>query len=81
MFEKLWQFSSFLLTKGLQVLEISNDEKFLDGNISRADYNSEQVILRANAKGKPEYITQSVDGVTYKAVKVAEKSTCRIKRN
>ena len=73
MFEKLWQFSSFLLTKGLKVLEVGNDEKFLDVNISHAEPNGEQVILRANAKGKPEYVTQTIDGVTYKAVKVADK--------
>ena len=35
--------------------------------------NSEKIFLRANADGKPEYITQTVNGVTYKAVKVADK--------
>ncbi len=72
-FEKLWQFSSYLLQKGLKVLEVGNDTKFMDGNINRANADSEQLILRANAKGKPEYITQTVNGVTYKAVKVADK--------
>ena len=73
MFEKLWQFSSFLVQKGLKVLEVSNADKFLDGNISRAPENIERLILRANAKGKPEHVTQMIDGVTYKAVKVADK--------
>ncbi len=73
MFEKLWQFSSMLIQKGLKVLEVGNDTKFMDGNIDRIDENSEKVFLRANAIGKPEYITQTVNGIIYKAVKVADK--------
>ena len=72
-YEKLWQFSSYLINKGLQVLEVGNDTKFMDGNIKRANADSKQLILRANAKGKPEYLTQTVGDTTYKAVKVADK--------
>ncbi|MCI8458515.1 MAG: hypothetical protein HFE46_02470 [Clostridia bacterium] len=72
-YEKLWQFSSFLVQKGLKVLEVSNSDKFLDGNIPRAPENADKLLLRANAKGNPEYVTQAIDGVTYKAVKVADK--------
>ena len=72
-YEKLWQFSSFLVQKGLKVLEVSNADKFLDGNIPRAPENAQKLLLRSNAKGKPEYMTQTIDGVTYKAVKVADK--------
>ena len=73
MFEKLWQFSSYLLQKGLKVLEVGNDSKFTDGNIDRIDECADKIFLRANADGKPEYVTQTIDGVTYKAVKVADK--------
>ena len=73
MFEKLWQFSSYLLQKGLKILEVGSDIKFLDGNIARIEENPDKLILRASAKGKPEYTTQSINGVTYKAVKVADK--------
>lgn len=73
MFEKLWQFSSYLLQKGLKVLEVGNDTKFMNGNIDRIDEDSEKMYLRANAKGKPEYVTYTINGVTYKAVKVADK--------
>ena len=72
-YEKMWQFSSFLVQKGLKVFEVSSTDKFLDGNIPRAPENSEKLLLRANTKGKPEYVTQAIDGVTYKAVKVADK--------
>ena len=73
MFEKLWQFSSMLIQKGLKVLEISNEEKFIDVNIEKAKEDKEHIILRANADGKPEYISKEIDGVNYKAVKVADK--------
>lgn len=73
MFEKLWQFSSYLLQKGLKVLEVGNDTKFTDGNLDRIDEITDKMFLRATAPGKPEYITQTVNGSAYKAVKVGSK--------
>lgn len=72
-FDKLWQFSSFLIQRGFIVLEVGNNSKFLDGNIARIDVDTEKMVLRANAKGKPEYINKTVDDITYRAVKVADK--------
>lgn len=72
MYEKLWQFSSLLVQKGLKVVEVGSDAKFLDGNIERIDRNDNKLILRATAEGKPEYVSQTIDGVTYKAVKVGD---------
>jgi len=73
MFEKMWQFSSYLIQKGLKVLEVSNDEKFIDVNMGKAEQDHDHLILRATADGKPEYITQTINGINYKAIKVAEK--------
>ncbi len=54
MFEKLWQFSSFMVQKGFKVLAVGNDETFDDGNIEKEiEYEPEKVILRACATGKP----------------------------
>ena len=72
-FEKLWQFSSLLLQKGLKVLEVSNSDTFLDGNIERVDEDNTQLFVKAHAHGKPVYVTQTIDGVTYKAVKIEDK--------
>lgn len=69
-FEKLWQFSVFVRDKGINVLEVSKDGNFLDGNMDRAEYDKENVILRATQKGKPDYISYEVNGTDYKAVKV-----------
>ncbi len=73
-FEKLWQFSSYLIQKGLKVLEVGNSEKFMDGNLERITEPTDKLILRAAAHGKPEHTTQMVDGVTYKSLRVDDKT-------
>lgn len=70
MFEKLWQFSSYIVQKGLKVLEISNADNFIDVNTKLAENDTQHVLLRAVDKGKLEYITHTIDGITYKAIKV-----------
>lgn len=54
-FEKLWQFSAYMVQKGFKVLEVGNEGSFTDGNIERAEYDAERMILRACQKGKPAY--------------------------
>ena len=73
MFEKLWQFSAYLIEKGIDIIEVSKQEKILDVNIEPAEEDTEHFILRAVKDGKPEYIEQCIDGVNYKAIKVGEK--------
>lgn len=73
MFEKLWQFSSYVVNKGLQVLEISNAERFIDVNIPKTQEDKDHILLRANANGRPEHIQYEINGVIYKAIKVADK--------
>ena len=54
MFEKLWQFSSFLIQKGFDIIAVGKDENFTDGNIERqTEPLSDQIILRACASNKP----------------------------
>ena len=43
-FDMIWQFSSCLVKKGIKVLEISGEDKFLDVNFSRAEENDKQII-------------------------------------
>ena len=70
MFEKLWQFSSYLIQKGFKILEASADEKFLDVNIGPAEPAPNNILLRAAAKGKPENIIYKLGGITYRAIKI-----------
>ena len=68
-FEKLWQFSAYLVEKGLKVLEVSKQENMEDINIKPASEDNELLILRANSDGMPEYITHD----SHKAIKVGDK--------
>ena len=74
MFDMLWQFSSFLVQKGLKVLEVSTDEQFKDIDIKRAEENKNQMLLRANAKGQPQYSEKIINGIHCKVVTVGGKS-------
>ncbi|MBR4270632.1 MAG: hypothetical protein IKQ31_03035 [Clostridia bacterium] len=73
MFEKLWQFSAYLVEKNIDIIEVSKEENLLDVNITPAEEDNEHFILRAIADGKPEYINQVINGTTYKAIKVGDK--------
>jgi len=73
MFEKLWQFSSYLVQKGIEIVEVSKAENIIDINITPAEQDNNNLILRATADGRPEYIEQNVNGITYKAIKVGDK--------
>lgn len=53
LYEKLWQFSAFLVKKGFSIIAVGNSDKFSDGNICRASPDRKHIILRACAKGMP----------------------------
>ena len=63
-------FSVTIRDKGITVLEVSKGGNFLDGNMDRAEYDKDNVILRATQKGKPDYVPYEINGTGYKAVKV-----------
>ena len=60
MFEKLWQFSSFLVNKGLNIIEASKMENVMDINIEPVDYDTEHIFLRATQDGKVELIDNTI---------------------
>lgn len=60
-FEKLWQFSSFIVSKGFTILNVGNEEKFKDGNFDRAPEDKQRIILRACSKGQPIYSDKTVE--------------------
>lgn len=52
-FEKLWQFSSFLVQKGFEIVAVGKDDNFSLGNIPLADPDRHNILLRACTKGRP----------------------------
>ena len=73
MYEKIWQFSSFMLQKGFQVLEVSSDEKFIDGNIVKEKPDPDNFIMRARCKGRPGNIVYEYKDIVYEAIRVGNK--------
>lgn len=50
LFDKLWQFSAYLVEKGFKIIAVGNDEQFLDGNFEKTDeIEKDKIILRACA--------------------------------
>lgn len=52
-FEKLWQFSSYLVNKGVNIIAVNASDKFTDRNIGFAEPDNENIIIRTCAKGQP----------------------------
>lgn len=71
-FEKLWQFSAYLIQKGFKIIEVGNEEKFTEGNIPLITERNEKILLRASAKGKPQQITTRTNGIAFQKVQVNE---------
>ena len=72
-FEKLWQFSSELIQKGFQIIEVANASKFLDGNFDKTGEDKDTLLLRAFGAGKPANIVCEHGDEIYHAIKVANK--------
>ena len=50
-FEKLWQFSAFLVGKGFKIAEVGSEDKFLDGDLPKPEESSDKILLRACPSG------------------------------
>lgn len=70
MFEKLWQFSAYLVGKGFKILAVGGEEKFSDGDMPKAEYDNVHIILRACKSGEPEIKGNriTVEGKTYTTI-------------
>ena len=70
LFEKLWQFSSFMVSKGFKIIEVGDENKFDDGDMPKAEYDNVHVILCACKSGKPEITGNciTVEGKSYTTI-------------
>jgi len=72
-FKTLDDFSADLRSRGSDILAATTDETFLDGNIAKAEYDTEAIHCRAHHTGEPIKTTHELNGVTYHALQVNEK--------
>lgn len=73
LFEKLWHFSADLIQKGFKILEVGNDQKFIEGQIPKTDFEPDKYILRSHQKGKPTNVGCHHEDINYVAIKVGDK--------
>ena len=75
LFERKWQFSADLIRRGFNIIEVSDDTQFLDGDIERVkEPIPNKYILRAWATGKPHQGTQNISDIYYKTSIVGDKT-------
>ena len=49
LFQKLWQFSSYMVSKGFKIIEVGNEDKFDDGDMPKAEYDNTLSCVPARA--------------------------------
>ena len=52
-FEKLWQFSAYMVSKGFKIIAVGGEDKFEFGDMPKAQYDNAHIILRVFQTGKP----------------------------
>lgn len=73
MFEKLWQFSSYLVQKGFKILEVGTGENLVEGTFPLVSETSKRILLRGINKGKPEIQEMTYQERHCKAITVYDK--------
>ena len=73
LFDKVWKFSAHLISLGFNIVEVSNSEAFLDGNIDRAEENASKLTIQALDIGRHKTVPYILKGKQYKAVQVDDK--------
>lgn len=58
-FEKLWEFSAYMVSKGFKVIAVSREENFLEGDMPKIASNKDRITIQVYLTGKPV-----VDGKT-----------------
>lgn len=52
-FEKLWEFSAYMVSKGFKVIAVSREENFLEGDMPKIGIDTDKITIQVYAKGKP----------------------------
>ena len=73
MFEKLWQFSSYLVQKGFKILEVGANDNIIECTFPVTKEISSRIMLRAIDKGKPEIQEMTYQERPCKAITLYDK--------
>ena len=73
-FEKIWQFSSYLIQHGCKIIEVNNSDNFLDyKNLPLLTEQSDKIIIRAIEEGRTNYLPRVIDGKNCRIVVMGDK--------
>ena len=53
-FEKLWEFSAYLIERGFRIIAVDREQFFIDGTIPKVDKESPKLMIRAVGKDEPK---------------------------
>lgn len=67
-FEKLWQFSAYMVSKGFKIIAVGGEDKFEFGDMSKVEYNTNQIYLRAYKIGTTEILTYTEHSKHYNKI-------------
>ena len=52
-FEKLWEFSAYLVERGFRIIAVDREQFFIDGTMPKVDKESPKLMIRAVGKDEP----------------------------
>ena len=73
MFEKLWQFSSYLVQKGFKILEVGANENIIESTFPTLKEVSNKIMLRGIDRGQPRIETTTYQERSCKAIMLYDK--------
>ena len=53
MFEKLWQFSAYLVERGFRIIAVDREQFFVEGTMPKVATMNEKIMIRAVSKDEP----------------------------
>lgn len=59
-FEKLWQFSAYMVSKGFKVIAVNKEEDFKEGNMPKIVPDADKITIQAYLTGKPQINGKSI---------------------
>ena len=69
-FEKLWQFSAYLKSKGCDIITVSRQENMIDEKTPPIERNEKEFIIRSCAMGMSTQSSLKIEGTTYRSLRV-----------
>ena len=52
-FEKLWEFSAYLVERGFRIIAVDREQFFIDGTMPKVDAPSYKLMIRTVSKDEP----------------------------